>query len=117
MSFQFNLQKIFHEIRGPKGFAALAEELNRLRAEVQKLKNSLKPEAEASLKKAQLRFRQLQTLVKKNQQQLESELRSTYAQLRKQVLKAEKDAKKIVTQQRRSKSRKKSRVRRSKKTA
>ncbi|MEI7973083.1 MAG: hypothetical protein WCH11_01815 [Bdellovibrio sp.] len=117
MAFQINLQKIFHEVRGPKGFTALTEELQRLKGEVQKLRSSLKPEAEAGLKRAQVRFRQLQNLVKKNQKQFESEIKATYSHLRKQVLKAEKDAKKIVSKKRRATPRKKSRVLRRKKTA
>ena len=96
MSYHLNLSKLVQDIRGPRGFAALNEEVFKLKAEIQKLKDSWRPEAEARLKKAQIRFKQLEGLVRKNQKQFEKQLHKTLTQVRHQAVKAEGDVRKIL---------------------
>lgn len=107
MSYSLNIKKLIHDVRGPKGVAALSEEINKLSAEAarisDKLSHELKPQAVARLKRARAEMDQLQSRLHRTQKSLEKEVRKTLVLARKystqaemQFMKAEKRIKTLV---------------------
>jgi tRNA U34 5-carboxymethylaminomethyl modifying enzyme MnmG/GidA len=62
MNLSVDFKKLVHDLRGPKGTAALTEEFDRISGELKKLRAEVKPQAQARLKRAEAQY---QTLVKK----------------------------------------------------
>lgn len=88
MAYSLNLGKLLSDITGPKGLAALTEEIHKLRNEVDRLKNKAQPEAERRLKLLQVRLNGLRSNWEKRQTKFEKEFGKTL----KTVKKAAKDA-------------------------
>ena len=83
MSYHIDLKKLFHDLRGPKGVAALTEELVKVSTEVDKLKNKIRPQAEHQLHKALVNFQELQGSLKKAQTDLDKEIKKALQKLKK----------------------------------
>jgi hypothetical protein len=86
-----DLKKLVHDMRGPKGAAALTEEFERISSELKKLKDEVKPQAQARLKKAEAQYH---TLVKKlhmAQKDLDKEVNKRISVVKKQAKEVEKN--------------------------
>lgn len=86
-----DLKKLVHDMRGPKGAAALTEEFERISSELMKFKDDVKPQAQARLKKAEAQY---QTLVKKlhvAQKDLDKEVTKRISVVKKQAKEVEKN--------------------------
>lgn len=90
MTYKIDVKKLFQDLRGPKGVAALTEEIAKVSAEIQSLRNKIQPEAEAQLKKARATLADLQKLLKKAQGELDRELNKTVSIVKKYGAEAEK---------------------------
>ena len=93
MTYHIDLKKLFQDLRGPKGVAALTEELVKVSAEVEKLKNRIRPQAEEQLHKALENFQTIQVSLKKAQTDLDREIKKAVNKL-KAVSKTKKTTKK-----------------------
>lgn len=89
MAYSLNLGKLISDITGPKGLAALTEEIHKLRAEVDRLKNKAQPEAEKRLKAIQVRLNGLRNTWEKRQNKFEKEIGKTLNTVRKVAKEAE----------------------------
>jgi hypothetical protein len=83
VSYHIDLKKLFQDLRGPKGVAALTEELVKVSSEVDKLKNRIRPQAEMQLHKALTNFQHIQGSLKKAQTDLDKEIQKALNKLRK----------------------------------
>jgi hypothetical protein len=83
MAYQLDVKKLFNELRGPKGVAALTEELVKVSDEVEILRVNIQPQAEAKLKLARKNVDEIQKLLKKAQAELDSELKKTISIVKK----------------------------------
>ncbi len=90
MTYHFDVKKLFNDLRGPKGVAALTEELVKVSAEVEKLRGKIQPKAEAKLKLARKNLDEIQSLLKKAQAELDGELKKTVSIVKKYGEQAEK---------------------------
>ena len=95
MPYKLDVKKLYHDLRGPKGIAALTEEIAKVSAEIQTLRNKLKPEAQAQIKKASETLADLQKLLKKAQGELDRELNKTVSIVKKYGTEAEKKLKNL----------------------
>ncbi len=77
MAYHLNVKKLFNELRGPKGVAALSEELVKVSGEVEKLRGKIQPQAEAKLKMARKNVDDIQKMLKRAQGELDRELQKT----------------------------------------
>ena len=118
MAYTLNIKKLIHDVRGPKGVAALSEEINKLSAEASrisdKLSHEIKPQAVARLKRARTEMDMLQARLHGAQKSLEKEVKKTLVLARKyssqaetQFLKAEKRIKTLVMKKAKMKKAKK----------
>lgn len=98
MAYHFDLVRLMNELKGPKGVAAISEEFNKLSTEIQRLSKTLRPSAEARLKKAQMRMRQLHKMLNIAQKDFESELNTTVLRIRKRAKNTEKRLKMVLKQ-------------------
>lgn len=106
ISYHLDLKKLIHDLRGPKGVAALTEEAMKLSEEMNKLKASLQPQAEAKIKEAKKSLEKLQgrmnsaktdlhktiTLIKKYGKDLEK----NFSMLKKDLTVQKKKSKKVT---------------------
>jgi hypothetical protein len=95
MTYKLDVKKLFHDLRGPKGVAALTEEIAKVSTEIQSLRNKIQPEAEAQLKKARATLADLQKLLKKAQTELDRELNKTVSIVKKYGTEAERKLKSL----------------------
>ncbi len=77
MSYTLNLGKLLSDITGPKGLAALTEEIHKIRNEVDRLKHNVQPQAEKKLKAIQVRLNGLRNTLVKRRGKFEKELDKT----------------------------------------
>ena len=91
MKFSFDLKKLVNDMRGPKGVAALTEEYERISAEIQKLKNEVKPQAKAQLKKAEVKYASLVKKMHAAQKDLDKEVAKKVSIVKKQAKEVEKN--------------------------
>jgi hypothetical protein len=107
MAYHLDVKKLIHDMRGPKGVAALTEELVKVGNEVERLRSKIQPQAQERLHQARANFDELQKLFKKAQGDLDRELSRTITMVKKYGSEAEKSIKKIksvVTKNGKSKS-------------
>ena len=88
---RLDLKKIFQELRGPDGLAAISAELKKVSDECKKLRKSIEPEAKARLKIIRARMVQLEKVLMSSQRQFESEIKRSLGRLKKQAQKTRKD--------------------------
>lgn len=74
MPYTFNFSKLISDLTGPKGLAALTEELHKIRNEVERLKNNVQPQAERRLKAIQVRLKGIRANWEKRQTKFEKEV-------------------------------------------
>lgn len=104
MAYSLNLGKLLSDITGPKGLAALTEEIHKIRGEVDRLKNSVQPQAEKKLKAIQVRLTGLRNKWEKRQTKLEKEFDRTLSTVKRVAKDAEQKIQKAL---RRSSSKRK----------
>jgi len=118
MAYQINVKKLFQDLRGPKGVAALTEELLKVGSEVEKevarLKTELAPQAEKSLTQVRTNISRVQKRLKKAQTEFDKELKKTVTVVKKYGQQAEKKLAKLSGMAKKSGAKKKSPVRRKK---
>ncbi len=90
MSYRLDVKKLINDLRGPKGIAALTEELAKVSSEVEQFKDKMKPQAEAKVKAARAKVDEIQKLLKKAHVELDSEFKKTLSILKKYGEQAEK---------------------------
>lgn len=88
MAYSLNLGKLLSDITGPKGLAAVTEELHKIRNEVDRLRDNVQPQAEKKLKAIQVRLNGLRSDLIKRRGKLEKEFDKTF----KNVKRVAKDA-------------------------
>lgn len=91
--YRLDVIRLIKEIRGPKGVAALNEELHKVSSEISRLSKNWKPQAEARLKKAHSQYLVLRSRLNKAQTDLEKEVMSTLKTVKKSAAVAEKKIK------------------------
>lgn len=96
MSYQLNVKKLLSDLRGPKGIATLSEELVKVGAEVEKLKNKYQPQAELKIKSVRSNINDLQKKLKKAQTELDRELKKSITLVKKYGQQAEKKISKLA---------------------
>lgn len=89
MAYTLNLTKLINDLRGPKGLAALTEEVAKIKNEVEALTESLQPTAQKRLKEIQVRLNGLKSSWNKRHSVLEKEVEKTLGQLKKAAKDAE----------------------------
>lgn len=89
MAYQLNLNKLIKDLRGPKGLAALTDEVNKIRTEVERLTDSVPPTAQKQLKEIQVRLNGLKSNWSKRQAAFGKEIEKTLNQLKKAAKDAE----------------------------
>lgn len=89
MAYHLNLQKLIKDLRGPKGLAALTEEVTKLRTEMERIRDNVQPQAQKRLKEIKVRLNGLKSTWDKNQTQLEKEISKSMAGLKKAAKDAE----------------------------
>lgn len=77
MAYSLNLGKLLGDITGPKGLAALTEEIHKIRSEVERLKHNVQPQAEKKLKAIQIRLNGLRSNLTKRHTKFEKEFGKT----------------------------------------
>jgi hypothetical protein len=97
MAYQLDVKKLFRDLRGPKGVAALTEEIAKVSGEVEKLRAKVQPTAEAQIKKARGTIDELQKILKKAQVELDKELKKTIIIVKKYGEQAEKKFSKMTS--------------------
>lgn len=88
MAYTLNLGKLISDITGPKGLAAVTEEIHKIRNEVDRLRDNVQPQAEKKLKAIQVRLNGLRTDLIKRRGKIEKEFDKTF----KNVKRVAKDA-------------------------
>lgn len=96
MAYSLNLHKLISDLRGPKGLAALTEEVTKLKAEVDRIRDSVQPEAKKRLKKIQVQLNKLKNDWDKKQVKFEAEVTKTVKGLKKAAQDAEAKLEKAV---------------------
>lgn len=96
MAYHLNLNKLIKEMRGPKGLAALTDEVGKMRTEVERLAESVQPTAQKRLKEIQVRLNGLKSNWNKRQAAFEKEVEKTLTQLKKAAKDAETRLEKAV---------------------
>ncbi|PIS10443.1 MAG: hypothetical protein COT73_09405 [Bdellovibrio sp. CG10_big_fil_rev_8_21_14_0_10_47_8] len=91
LNLTVDLKKLIHDMRGPKGAAALTEEFERMSGELKKLKADLKPQAQAQLKRAEARYQELLKKWHAAQKDLDKEVTQRINIVKKQAKAAEKN--------------------------
>lgn len=102
LNLSVDLKKLVTDMRGPKGAAALTEEFNRISAELQKLKEEVRPQAQAQIKKAEARYHQMLKKLQAAQKDLDKEVSKRISVVKKQAKEVEKNLtqyKKMALQQ------------------
>jgi hypothetical protein len=82
MNYKIDIKNLIRDLRGPKGTAALTEEFEKIKSEVQKLGKMVRPRAEKRLLVAQTRLRNLLSQFEKRQDQMEKDLQKTFRNIR-----------------------------------
>jgi NAD-specific glutamate dehydrogenase len=94
MSYELNVKKLIKEVRGEKGLNALREEADKIGAEVRKLQSeveaSVKPKAQAQIKKLEARYKSLLKTVQTTQKNIDKEVTKTATVVKKAAKDAEK---------------------------
>lgn len=90
MAYTLDLNKLIKDVRGPKGMAAVTEELNKLKSELERIRGNVEPKVEARLKKAQTRLAGLKKDLESRQKTWEKELQKTITVVKKRAIDAEK---------------------------
>jgi len=90
MAYTLDLNKLIKDVRGPKGMAAVTDELNKLKSELERIRGTVEPKVEARLKKAQTRLNGLKKDLESRQKTWEKELQKTVTVVKKRALDAEK---------------------------
>jgi hypothetical protein len=91
LNLSVDLKKLVNEMRGPKGAAALTEEFERISSELQKLKEEVKPKAQAQLEKAEDRYQDLVKKLHAAQKDLDKEVTKRISVVKKQAKEVEKN--------------------------
>lgn len=86
-----DIKKLVTDMRGPKGAAALTEEFNRISKELNKLKEEVRPQAQAQLKKAETRYHDLVKKLQAAQKDLDKEVNKRISIVKKQAKEVEKN--------------------------
>lgn len=95
MAYQLDVKKLIKDLRGPKGVAALTEEIAKVSSEILKLRNDLQPQAEAKVKEARATLDFVQKRLKAAQNDLDKELGRTLTLVKKYGKEAEQGFQKI----------------------
>jgi len=95
MAYQLDVKKLIKDLRGPKGVSALTEEIAKVSGEIQKLRQTLQPQAEAKIKQARITLDHVQKRLKAAQNDLDKELDRTLVLVKKYGKEAEKGFQKI----------------------
>lgn len=90
MAYTLDLNKLIKDVRGPKGMAAVTEEISKLKHELERIRGNVEPKVEARLKKAQTRLSGLKKDLESRQKTWEKELQKTVTVVKKRALDAEK---------------------------
>lgn len=96
MAYSLNLEKLIKDLRGPKGLAALTEEVSKIKSEMDRIRDSVQPQARKRLKELQAQVNKMKTTWTKRQSQLEKEVEKTVAGLKKAAKDAETRIQKAV---------------------
>lgn len=91
LNLSVDLKKLVNEMRGPKGAAALTEEFERISTELRKLKDEVKPKAQAQLEKAEDRYQDLVKKLHAAQKDLDKEVTKRISIVKKQAREVEKN--------------------------
>jgi hypothetical protein len=106
MAYNLNLQKLIKDLRGPKGLAALTDEVGKMKSEVDRLRESVQPTAQKRLKEIQVQLKSLKSNWGKRQATFEKEVEKTLTQLKKAAKDAEARLEKAVGRKAKTKTRK-----------
>src|SRR6476646_9928081 len=90
MSYSLNVKKLVADLRGPKGVAALTEEFHKVSAEILRLKDSYKPQAQAQLKKAEAKYNAIVKKMHAAQKDLDKEVTKKVSLVKKEAKVVEK---------------------------
>jgi hypothetical protein len=83
MAYLIDVKKLINDLRGPKGVAALTEEVARVSGEIQKLRAELQPQAETRIKEARATLDKVQRRLKEASVDLDRELNKTIVLVKK----------------------------------
>lgn len=89
MAYTLNLNKLIKDVRGPKGTAALTEELGKLKAEIEKARKVVEPKVQAQLKKTQTKLMNLKKDLESTQKTVEKEVAHSIQVVKKALTDAE----------------------------
>lgn len=89
MAYSLDLNRLMHDIRGPKGVAAITDELGKIRSEFTRVSGRVQPEAERRLRDLQKNI----TVVKKSFEgrikKIEKDIQTTLKMVKKSAANAE----------------------------
>lgn len=88
LQLSLDLKKLIHDMRGPKGAAALTEEFQRLSKE---LNRQVRPQAQAQLKKAEAKYHAVVKKLTAAQKDLDKEVAQKINVVKKQAQEVEKN--------------------------
>ena len=83
IDYKLDVKQLVNDLRGPKGLKALSEEMAKIVTEISKLQESLKPQAEAQLKRAQSELKGLEKRLTKIHSQVKKTLNKKVARRKK----------------------------------
>ncbi len=103
MAYNLNLNKLIKEVRGPKGMAAVTEEIAKLKGELDRIREKVEPQVEQKLKMAQARLAKVKDSVQQAEKRLVASLRGHKATAAKTSKKTSKKAAPKTTKKKASK--------------
>jgi hypothetical protein len=110
LNLSVDFKKLVHDMRGPKGAAALTEELERISGELKKFKAEVKPQAQARLKKAEAQYHAVLKVLNSAQKDWDKEMKQGVSVVKKQAKSLEKNLEKNLTQAKKMAVKQKSKI-------
>jgi hypothetical protein len=91
MSYSLNLNKLLKDLSSPHRREALNDEVRKIKSEIEKLSKQVRPQAEAQVKKLEVRYKNLLSVLASAQKELDREVKKTMTLVHKTKKEAEKN--------------------------
>lgn len=89
MAYSLDLNKLMNDIRGPKGVAAITDELGKIRSEFNRVSGRVQPEAERKLRDLQKNILVVRKNFESKIKKIEKDIQSTLTLVKKSAVQAE----------------------------
>ncbi len=102
MAYSLDLNRLMHDIRGPKGVAAITDELGKIRTEFSRVSGKVQPEAERRLRDLQKNITVVRKSFEGRIKKIEKDIQTTLKMVKKSAANAETKLQSVMGKQKKA---------------